>query len=103
RRRTAVVLDGVVTSAAALVATRIDPVARDYLLAAHASPEPAARAALTALGTPPLLDLGMRLGEGTGAALALPLLRTAVPTLQCMATFATAGVVGRMPDIGEPS
>ncbi len=95
RLRVPVVLDGFVTNAAALVAARIDPALRDYLLAAHASPEPGARVALAELGLAPLFDLGMRLGEGTGSALAIALLRTAVHTQRAMATFATAGLVGR--------
>jgi nicotinate-nucleotide--dimethylbenzimidazole phosphoribosyltransferase len=95
RHRVPVVLDGFVTNAAALVATRIDPALRDYLLAAHASPEPGAALALADLGCAPLFDLHMRLGEGTGAALAMALLRTAVHVQRSMATFATAGIVGR--------
>ena len=102
RLRVPVVLDGFVTNAAALVAVRIDPTLRDYLLAAHVSPEPGARVALAELRIAPLLDLGMRLGEGTGAALAIALLRTAVHTQLAMATFATAGMVGRA-GIGAPS
>jgi nicotinate-nucleotide--dimethylbenzimidazole phosphoribosyltransferase len=90
-----VVLDGLVTNAAALVATRMEPNVRGYLLAAHESTEPSARAALAYLHLEPLLKLDMRLGEGTGACLGLALLRTAVLTQLSMATFATAGVVGR--------
>ena len=95
RHRMAVVLDGFVTDAAALVAVAIDPRVGDYLLASHISPEPGAAIALDALGLRPLFDLGMRLGEGTGAALGAALLRTAVSTQLSMATFATAGIVGR--------
>lgn len=95
RHRLPVVLDGFVTNAAALVAVRIDPVVRHYLLAAHMSPEPGAAVALAHLGLDPLLDLRMRLGEGTGAAIAIAMLRTAVQTQLAMATFATAGIVGR--------
>jgi len=95
RHRVPVVLDGFVTNAAALVAVRIDPNLRDYLLASHVSPEPGAGVALADLALRPLFDLGMRLGEGTGAALAIALLRTAVHTQLSMATFATAGIVGR--------
>jgi nicotinate-nucleotide--dimethylbenzimidazole phosphoribosyltransferase len=90
-----VVLDGLVTNAAALVATRIEPNVRGYLLAAHRSTEPGARAALAELALEPLLELDMRLGEGTGACLGLALLRSAVLTQLSMATFATAGIVGR--------
>ena len=63
--------------------------------AGHRSPEPAHGIALNELGLVPILDLGMRLGEGTGAALALPVLRAAVATLASMATFTDAGVSGR--------
>ena len=90
-----VVLDGLVTCAAALVADSIDPAARARWLGSHASPEPGARLALERLGMKPLLDLGMRLGEGTGALLAIPLLRAAVGLQAEMATFSTAGVVRR--------
>jgi nicotinate-nucleotide--dimethylbenzimidazole phosphoribosyltransferase len=90
-----VILDGIVTNAAALIATRIEPNLSGYLLAAHESTEPGARAALAHLQLVPLLQLDMRLGEGTGACLGLALLRTAVLTQLSMATFATAGVVGR--------
>src|SRR5262249_49120819 len=93
--RLAVVLDGFVTNAAALVAARIDRRVRDFLLASHASPEPGASIALALLELRPLFELGMRLGEGTGAALGVGLLRTAVNAELSMATFATAGIVGR--------
>jgi nicotinate-nucleotide--dimethylbenzimidazole phosphoribosyltransferase len=95
RQGVPVVLDGFVTNAAALVAKAVDRRITSYLLASHASPEPGARIALAHLGLVPLLDLGMRLGEGTGAALALPILRSAVDVHLSMATFATAGIVGR--------
>jgi nicotinate-nucleotide--dimethylbenzimidazole phosphoribosyltransferase len=65
-----------------------------YLLASHASAERGAKLATAALGLTPLLDFGLRLGEGTGAVLALDLVRTAVETQLSMATFATAGIVG---------
>lgn len=95
RRRVPVVLDGFITHAAALAAVALEPELRGYLLVAHASTEPGARHALEHLGLEPLLDLRMRLGEGTGACLALGLLRTAVALERGMATFATAGIVGR--------
>jgi nicotinate-nucleotide--dimethylbenzimidazole phosphoribosyltransferase len=95
RQGVPVVLDGYVTNAAALVAEAVDRGITSYLLASHASPEPGARIALAHLGLVPLLDLGLRLGEGTGAALALPILRSAVDVHLSMATFATAGIVGR--------
>jgi nicotinate-nucleotide--dimethylbenzimidazole phosphoribosyltransferase len=71
--RLVIVLDGFITGAAALVATAIDPSARDVLVAAHRSPEPGHALVLEALGLEPLLDLQLRLGEASGAALALPL------------------------------
>jgi nicotinate-nucleotide--dimethylbenzimidazole phosphoribosyltransferase len=87
-----VVLDGYPTTAAALVATALSPGVADYLLAGHVSAEPGHRIALAQLGLEPLLDLRMRLGEGTGAALALSLLRAALRIPHEMATFASAGV-----------
>jgi nicotinate-nucleotide--dimethylbenzimidazole phosphoribosyltransferase len=95
RRRIPVVLDGFLAAAAALVARAIEPAVLPFLLASHASAERGHRIALDALGLVPLLDLGMRLGEGTGALLAMDLVRTAVTTQLEMATFATAGLVGR--------
>jgi nicotinate-nucleotide--dimethylbenzimidazole phosphoribosyltransferase len=103
RRRLPIVLDGVVTNAAALVAVAMEPTVRPFLLASLASPEPGARAALATLGLKPLLDLGLRLGEGTGAALGAKLLSTAVATQHRMATFETAGVVGRSGVRTEPA
>jgi nicotinate-nucleotide--dimethylbenzimidazole phosphoribosyltransferase len=94
RRRTPVLLDGVVSGAAALVAARIAPGVLRYFAAGHRSTEPAHRLALEHLGLEPLLDLGLRLGEGTGALLALPLLDSAVAILNEMATFTEAGVAG---------
>jgi nicotinate-nucleotide--dimethylbenzimidazole phosphoribosyltransferase len=93
RRQVPVVLDGVVSNAAALVAGALAPSVRDFLLAAHRSPEPGAGVALAALGLSPLFALDMRLGEGTGAALGMHLLRAALAAQAEMATFATAGVV----------
>lgn len=90
--RTAVLLDGYITSTAALAATRIDPAVLDVLIASHCSPEPGHALVLDALGLEPLLDLELRLGEGSGAALALPLLRASVAILEEMATFDDAGV-----------
>jgi nicotinate-nucleotide--dimethylbenzimidazole phosphoribosyltransferase len=87
-----VVLDGFITTAAALVATRIAPELQGRLIASHRSPEPGHALALEALGLEPLLDLGLRLGEGSGAALALPLVQSALAVLADMATFEQAGV-----------
>lgn len=94
-RRTPVLLDGLAVTAAALVAERLAPGARQWWQAGHRSTEPAHALALAALELEPILDLRMRLGEGTGAALALPVLRAAVATLSSMATFAQAGVSTR--------
>ena len=87
-----VVVDGYPTTAAALVAAATCPASVDYMLAAHVSAEPGHRFALEHLGLRPLLDLGMRLGEGSGAALALMLLAAALRIPREMATFAEAGV-----------
>jgi nicotinate-nucleotide--dimethylbenzimidazole phosphoribosyltransferase len=94
-RRTPVVLDGVVSATAALVAASAAPAATAWWIAGHQSTEPAQRVALDRLGLAPLLDLGLRLGEGTGAVLALPLLEAAAATLAEMATFDEAGVTDR--------
>jgi nicotinate-nucleotide--dimethylbenzimidazole phosphoribosyltransferase len=98
RRRVPVLLDGFITSAAALVLARLVPRAAGSMIAATRSPEPGHGAILDALGLDPLLDLGLRLGEGSGAALALPLIRAAVTLLTDMATFASAGVSERADD-----
>lgn len=90
-----VVLDGLIAGAAALVAVGLDPGLGPRLIASHRSAEPAASLALATLGLTPLFDLGLRLGEGTGAVLGLHLVTTAVATQLSMATFATAGIVGR--------
>jgi nicotinate-nucleotide--dimethylbenzimidazole phosphoribosyltransferase len=86
-KRVAVLLDGFITGAAALAAD-----VPEVLIAAHRSPEPGHTLVLEALGLEPLLDLGLRLGEGSGAALALPLLQASIAILDEMATFADAGV-----------
>jgi nicotinate-nucleotide--dimethylbenzimidazole phosphoribosyltransferase len=96
--RIPVVIDGVISGAAALVAAALAPQARDYLIAGHLSTEPGHRAALAHLGLEPLLDLGMRLGEGTGAALAMGIVEAAVKALNEMATFEQAGVSGALED-----
>lgn len=93
--RIPILLDGCVTGAAALVASRLAPASIGSTIAATRSPEPAHAHALEALGLEPLLDLRLRLGEGTGAALAVPLVRAAVAILTEMATFGSAGVSGR--------
>jgi len=87
-----VLLDGFVTGAAALVAARLAPAAAESMVASHRSPEPGHALVLAELGLRPLLDLGLRLGEGSGAALALPLVSAALAILDDMATFEAAGV-----------
>jgi nicotinate-nucleotide--dimethylbenzimidazole phosphoribosyltransferase len=91
-RSLVVLLDGFITSAAALVAARLAPASARSMLAAHLSPEPGHALVLAQLGLVPLLDLRLRLGEGSGAALALPLVHAAVAILREMATFEEAGV-----------
>ena len=91
-RRTPVILDGVVVTAAAMVAEDLAPGAREWWVAGHRSTEPAHTIALKHLRLDPILELGMRLGEGSGALVALPVLQSAVATLADMATFADAGV-----------
>ncbi len=90
--RIPVVMDGFISSAAALVAVGLAPEVKPYLIAAHQSVEIGHRVALEHLGLHPLLDLNLRLGEGTGAALAFHLIEAAARILNEMATFAEAGV-----------
>jgi len=87
-------VDGYICTAAALVACRINPGVRDWLLFGHRSREPGHSHLLDALDAQPLLDLGLHLGEGSGAALALPLLQSACDLHREMATFVEAGVSG---------
>ncbi|MGH3465634.1 MAG: nicotinate-nucleotide--dimethylbenzimidazole phosphoribosyltransferase [Kribbellaceae bacterium] len=87
-----VLLDGVIAGAAALVAQAISPAAVDYCVAGHRSVEPGHEIALKTLGLQPLVDLDLRLGEGTGAVLAYPILCCAVRALRDMATFESAGI-----------
>ena len=91
-RRLIVLLDGFVVSAAALVAARLAPAAVGSMIAGHRSPEPGHRLVLHELRLQPLLDLGMRLGEGSGALVALPLVDASLALLHEMATFAAASV-----------
>jgi nicotinate-nucleotide--dimethylbenzimidazole phosphoribosyltransferase len=91
-RRLVVLLDGFISGTAALAAERIRPGTNASMVAAHRSPEPGHALVLEALGLDPLLDLGLRLGEGSGAALALPILHAALAILEEMATFDSAGV-----------
>lgn len=91
-RRMVVMIDGFVVGAAALVACKLYPAARDYCVYCHRSAEAGHRVQLAAMDAEPLLDLGMRLGEGTGVALAWPLVQGAVAFFNEMASFASAGV-----------
>ncbi|MBN9643059.1 nicotinate-nucleotide--dimethylbenzimidazole phosphoribosyltransferase [Corynebacterium mendelii] len=91
-RRTPVILDGVITAAAALAANRLAPGARHWWIAGHRSAEPAQGFALKELDLVPLIDFHMRLGEGTGAVAALPLVTMAVDIMVDMPTFAESGV-----------
>jgi nicotinate-nucleotide--dimethylbenzimidazole phosphoribosyltransferase len=90
--RLVVLLDGFISSVAGLIAARIAAGAREAMIAAHLSPEPGHAPVLAALGLEPLLRLGLRLGEGSGAATALPLVHAALAILDEMATFEAAGV-----------
>ena len=90
--RVPVLLDGVIAGSAALVAAGLCPTALDYALAGHTSAEPGHALALEALGLRPLLGLDLRLGEGTGALLSLPLVASAARALRDVATFDSAGV-----------
>jgi nicotinate-nucleotide--dimethylbenzimidazole phosphoribosyltransferase len=93
-QRVPVVLDGFMVSVAAAVLHRMNPEALDHCIFGHVSAEPGHRALLARLGKQPILDLGMRLGEGTGAALAVQIIKSAVACHAGMATFAEAGVAG---------
>jgi nicotinate-nucleotide--dimethylbenzimidazole phosphoribosyltransferase len=87
-----VVLDGVIAGSAALVAAALSPHAARYCFAGHRSVEPGHAIALARLGLRPIVDLDLRLGEGTGAVLAFPIVEAAGATLREMATFDSAGV-----------
>jgi nicotinate-nucleotide--dimethylbenzimidazole phosphoribosyltransferase len=90
--RLPVVIDGFISTAGALIACELHPHAKDYLFAAHQSVEIGHRFMLERIGVEPILDLGLRLGEGTGAALAMGLIEAGVKVLKEMATFDEAGV-----------
>jgi nicotinate-nucleotide--dimethylbenzimidazole phosphoribosyltransferase len=90
--RIPVVIDGFIATAAAALAARMCPTTADYMFAAHLSAEPGHSALLHMIGLHPMLDLGMRLGEGTGAALAMKVIEAAVRSFAGMATFESAGV-----------
>ncbi|MDA0144120.1 nicotinate-nucleotide--dimethylbenzimidazole phosphoribosyltransferase [Vibrio sp. RW] len=90
--RTPVLVDGFIVSVAAYVATLIEPNCREYMIFAHRSEESGHKILLELLDAEPLLDLGLRLGEGTGAALAMPIIRAAAEFYNNMASFESAGV-----------
>ena len=94
--RTPVLLDGFACTAAAAVLWAVDPKALDHCLVAHVSAEPGHRHLLDRIGCQAVLDLGMRLGEGSGAALAINIVRAAVECHAGMATFDDAGVSGKV-------
>jgi nicotinate-nucleotide--dimethylbenzimidazole phosphoribosyltransferase len=95
RARVPVLLDGYASTAAAAALFAADPRALDHCVVAHRSAEPGHARLLERLGKPPLLDLGMRLGEASGATLAIAILKAAAACHAGMATFASAGVSGR--------
>jgi nicotinate-nucleotide--dimethylbenzimidazole phosphoribosyltransferase len=94
RHRIAIVTDGFISTAAAALAYALEPRVREYLFAGHRSEEPGHRFLLEYLGLDPILTLNMRLGEGTGAALAMPIIESALRLYSEMATFASAGISG---------
>jgi nicotinate-nucleotide--dimethylbenzimidazole phosphoribosyltransferase len=94
RRQIAIVMDGFISTAAAAIACSLAPAVRSYLFAGHRSQEPGHRVLLAYLDIEPILDLDMRLGEGSGAVLAMPVLEGALRLYREMATFASAGVSG---------
>ncbi|MDP1809407.1 MAG: nicotinate-nucleotide--dimethylbenzimidazole phosphoribosyltransferase [Actinomycetota bacterium] len=93
-RRVPVVIDGFISAAAALVASKLAPKSVHYMIASHLSAEPGARHALAEIGLTPILHMDMRLGEGTGAVLAMNIIEASTKILKEMATFAEAGVAG---------
>jgi len=94
RYQIAIVTDGFISTAAAALAYALEPRVREYLFAGHRSEEPGHRFLLEYLGLEPILTLNMRLGEGTGAVLAMPIIESALRLYSDMATFASAGVSG---------
>jgi nicotinate-nucleotide--dimethylbenzimidazole phosphoribosyltransferase len=94
-KRAIILVDGFICTAAMLVASRLAPAVMDYAVFAHCSGEQGHRRLLQALKAEPLLDIGLRLGEGTGAALAYPLLQAAANFMREMASFESAGVDGK--------
>ena len=95
-RRIPVIIDGFISSAAALIAFQLEPKTKDYMIAAHCSVEKGHKIILDFLGLKPVLDLSLRLGEGTGSALAMSVIEASVKILNEMATFKGAGVSERI-------
>jgi nicotinate-nucleotide--dimethylbenzimidazole phosphoribosyltransferase len=91
-RKVPVVVDGFISTAGALVAVKLQPIVKDYLFAAHRSVEKGHSVMLDMIGLKPILDLDMRLGEGTGSALAMSVIEAGVKIYNEMATFGDAGV-----------
>jgi nicotinate-nucleotide--dimethylbenzimidazole phosphoribosyltransferase len=92
KNRVPVVLDGIISTAGGLIASLLSPVVKDYLFAGHKSVEVGQKAALNFMGITPILDLNLRLGEGTGAALAIDIIDAACRIMREMASFEEAGV-----------
>ncbi len=101
-KKTAIVLDGVISTAAGLIAYLINPDIQGYLISGHKSTESAQKAALSYLKLEPVIDFQMRLGEGTGAALTMSMVETAARILREMASFEEAGVSNRQQQTGDP-
>jgi len=95
-RRIPVVIDGFISGAAALIAYHLEPKVKDYLIAAHCSVEKGHKVILDYMGLKPVLDLELRLGEGTGAALGMSIVEAGIKILTEMATFQSASVSGRV-------
>ncbi len=87
-------IDGVISTAGAMIAWLLEPRIADFIFAAHRSVEKAQSSMLALMGLEPVLDLGMRLGEGTGCALAMPIIEAGAKVIRQMATFEEAGVSG---------
>jgi nicotinate-nucleotide--dimethylbenzimidazole phosphoribosyltransferase len=99
--RMAIICDGFISTAAAAIAYAVAPQVADYMFAGHCSEEPGHRHLLRYIGIKPILSLGMRLGEGTGAVLAMPVIASALQLYSEMATFSSAGVRGASPKESE--
>ena len=91
-RKKPIVIDGFISGAAALIAYKIEPKVKEYMIASHCSAEKGHRVILDYIGLKPILDLNLRLGEGTGAALGISIVEAAVKILAQMATFQSASV-----------